>query len=52
MAHAFEPSSRETETGGSLEFKTSLVYIASSRTARETDSKQNKRAYWKSDFCF
>ena len=30
------PSTREAEAGGSLKFKTSLVYRVSSRTARAT----------------
>jgi hypothetical protein len=34
VAHAFNPSTREAEAGGFLEFKTSLVYKVSSRTAR------------------
>jgi hypothetical protein len=33
VAHAFNPSTREAEAGGS-EFKASLVYKVSSRTAR------------------
>ena len=35
VAHAFNPSSQETEAGGSL-FKASLVYRVSSRTAKAT----------------
>jgi hypothetical protein len=34
VAHAFNPSTREAEAGGSLEFEASLVYRVSSRTAR------------------
>jgi hypothetical protein len=36
VAHAFNPSTREAETGGFLssEFEASLVYKVSSRTAR------------------
>ena len=34
VAHAFNPSTREAEAGGSLEFEASLVYKVSSRTAR------------------
>jgi hypothetical protein len=34
VAHAFNPSTQETEAGGSLEFEASLVYKVSSRTAR------------------
>jgi hypothetical protein len=49
VAHTFNPSTREAEAGGSLEFKASLVYKVSSRTARATQrnpvsnkTKQNK----------
>jgi hypothetical protein len=35
-AHAFDPSTREAEAGGFLEFEASLVYRVSSRTARAT----------------
>ena len=35
--HTFNPSTWDTEAGGSLEFKASLVYKASSRTARARD---------------
>jgi hypothetical protein len=34
VAHAFNPSTREAEAGGFLEFEASLVYKVSSRTAR------------------
>jgi hypothetical protein len=34
VAHTFNPSTREAEAGGSLEFEASLVYKVSSRTAR------------------
>jgi len=36
VAHTFNPSTWEAEAGGSLEFKASLVYRVSSRTARAT----------------
>jgi hypothetical protein len=36
VVQTFNPSTQEAETGGSLEFKASLVYSVSSRTARET----------------
>jgi hypothetical protein len=36
VAHAFNPSTREAEAGGFLEFEASLVYRVSSRTARAT----------------
>jgi hypothetical protein len=49
VAHAFNPSTREAEAGIS-EFKASLVYRVSSRTARATHretlsrkTKQNKQ---------
>jgi hypothetical protein len=38
MAHAFNPSTEEAEAGSS-EFNTSLVYRASSRTAKATQRK-------------
>ena len=48
MAHSFNPSTSEVERGGSLEFKASLVYRASSRTVRATQgnpvSNKNKQA--------
>jgi hypothetical protein len=34
VAHAFNPSTREAEAGGFLEFEASLIYKVSSRTAR------------------
>jgi hypothetical protein len=36
VVHAFNPSTWEAEAGRSLEFKASLVYRVSSRTARAT----------------
>lgn len=39
MAHAFKPSNRKAEAGGSL----SLVYRASFRTHRETPQKSKKK---------
>jgi hypothetical protein len=46
VAHAFNPSTQEAEAGG-FEFKASLVYKVSSRTARATQrnpvSKKQKR---------
>jgi hypothetical protein len=39
VAHTFNPSTQEAEAGRSLEFKASLVYRASSRTARATQRK-------------
>jgi hypothetical protein len=36
VAHAFNPSTWEAETGGISEFEASLVYRVSSRTARAT----------------
>jgi hypothetical protein len=45
VAHSFNPSTREAEAG-EFEFKASLVYKVSSRTARATQRnpvlKQNK----------
>ena len=35
--HAFNPSTQEAEAGRSLEFEASLIYKASSRTARATE---------------
>lgn len=34
VAHTFSPSTWEAEAGGSLVFEASLVYRATSRTAR------------------
>jgi hypothetical protein len=34
VAHAFDPSTREADAGGFLEFEASLNYKVSSRTAR------------------
>jgi hypothetical protein len=50
VAHAFNPSTREAEAGGFLEFEASLAYRVSSRTARaiqrnpvlKNKTKQNK----------
>ena len=36
VVHAFNPSTQETEAVNLCEFETSLVYRASSRTARTT----------------
>jgi hypothetical protein len=36
VVHIFSSSAQETEAGGSLEFKASLVYVVSSRTATTT----------------
>jgi hypothetical protein len=36
VAHTFNPSTWEAETGRSLEFEASLVYRVRSRTARNT----------------
>jgi hypothetical protein len=36
MGHVFNPSAKKAEAGGSLEFKASLVYRVSFRTARAT----------------
>ena len=36
VAHVFNPSTWKTEAGGFLEFKASLVYRVSPRTARAT----------------
>ena len=36
MAHTFNPNTLEAEAGGWLEFKASLVYRVSARTARAT----------------
>ena len=47
VAQAFSPSTRKAEAGGQSEFKASLVYIMSSRTARATKrdlaSKQHNK---------
>jgi hypothetical protein len=47
--HTFNPSTWEGETGESLEYKASLVYIVSSRRARTTQrnpvSKKKKYIY-------
>jgi hypothetical protein len=60
VVHTFNPSTREAEAGGSLEFEASLVYKVSSRTARaiqrnpvsknqnQTKLKQNKTKQTKS----
>lgn len=38
MVHALNPSTRDADVGGNLcEFKPSLVYIVSFRTAKETE---------------
>ena len=44
VAHAFNPSTWEAEAGGSpsSEFEASLVYRASSRTARATQKGKKK----------
>jgi hypothetical protein len=48
MAHAFNPSTWEAESGRFLEFEASMVYKVSSRTARAiqrnpvSKTKQNK----------
>ena len=39
VAHVFNPSTREAEAGGSLEFEASLIYRASSRTGSKTKEK-------------
>ena len=39
MGHVFNPSAKKAEAGGSLEFKASLVYRVSFRTARATQRK-------------
>ena len=36
VAHAFKPSTQESEAGSLYEFKASLIYIASFRSARAT----------------
>jgi hypothetical protein len=45
--HAFNPSTPEADIGKSLKFKVSLIYRASSRTARATQgnpvSKKKKK---------
>ena len=49
MVHAFIPSIQETEAGNIHKFEASLVYIASSRTARlhsEAPSQTNKQKYF------
>jgi hypothetical protein len=59
MTHTFNPSTWEAEAGGFFEFKASLVYRVSSRTARATQrnpvSKKRKRRKEKkkreSSFC-
>ena len=38
VVHTFNPNTQEAEVGTSLEFKTSLVYKASSRTDRATQT--------------
>jgi hypothetical protein len=38
--HAFKPKSWEEEAGDFCEFKASLVYIVSSRTARATERER------------
>lgn len=39
QARALNPSALEAEAGGSLEFKASLIYKESSRTAREVTQR-------------
>jgi hypothetical protein len=55
VAHAFNPSTREAEAGGSLEFEASLVYRVSSRTAgaiqRNPVSKNQKKKKKKENNC-
>ncbi|MCV4939129.1 hypothetical protein OFC17_30570, partial [Escherichia coli] len=41
VAHTFNPNTWEAEAGRSLEFKVSLVYIASSRTARAIQQRDH-----------
>jgi hypothetical protein len=48
VVHAFNPSTWEAEAGRSLEFKASLVYRVSSRTARAIpclEKNNNKKRY-------
>ena len=42
MAYAFNPSTRETDTGISHEFEASMVYRASFRASRATPSYTKK----------
>ena len=43
MVHTFNPITQEAEAGGSLEFKASLVYRASSWTARATQRNPSQK---------
>jgi hypothetical protein len=43
VAQTFNPSTQEAEAGRSLEFKDSLVYTASSRTARTNTEKSSPK---------
>ena len=45
MAHAFNPSTWEAEAGGFLSFEASLLYIASSRTARAIQRNSIKKKW-------
>jgi hypothetical protein len=58
VAYAINPNTEEAEAGGSFEFKASLVYRMSSRTARDTQKslvlgeknekqKKKKKAHYK-----
>jgi hypothetical protein len=43
VAFAFNPSTREAEAGGLLEFEVSMVYKVSSRTARATEKTLSRK---------
>jgi hypothetical protein len=43
VVHAFDPSNREAEAGGSLEFEANLVYRVSSRTDGAKEKEKGRK---------
>ena len=43
MVHNFNPSTREAEAGGSLEFEANLVYRVSSRTDGAKEKEKGRK---------